>query len=207
MRENVQDKIIIGVTGGFSSGKSTFSAMMSEKGALCIDADELVHDIFSDDASVKAGLMKEFGDGIFLSGALNRKNLREIVFSDRGKLKKLCDIVHPVVMERIRKKIRDAKKPVIVIDAPLLIESGLYREVDIVVVVTASEKVQLKRAKSRGFSKEESRGIMTSQMPIDEKAAHADLVINNDGDIDKLKEGADKLWRMSENLRKKSWIS
>ena len=103
--------------------------------------------------------------------------------------------MHPVIRERIREMVKKSASPVVVIDAPLLIESGLHREVDVVVVVKASDGDQLKRAMNRGYSEEDARNIIKNQLPLSEKLKSADYVIDNDNSVNKITEGVDRIWQ------------
>ena len=105
------------------------------------------------------------------------------------------DILHPPIIERIKKLAKTNEAEIIVIDAPLLIETGLNVFVDIVVVVTALEETLIERAVCRGISPEEAKNILKSQMKLCDKIKFADFVIENDGKIEKIKEGVEKIWQ------------
>ena len=188
-------KKIIGITGSLATGKTLATDIFVSLGAERIDADRIAHSLLEEDEEVKAELIKAFGEGILSGGEIDRKKLRETVFLDKEKLKKLSEVTHPVIIERIKKEVASSPKEVVVIDAPLLIEAGLHDYVDIVVVISSSEETQIKRALERGLTEEEARRIIKNQMPLEEKKKFADYVIDNDEEKEKVKEGVKKIWQ------------
>ena len=188
-------KIIIGITGILASGKSTVSDEFASLGAFKIDADGIAHDLLSGSGAVAEDIKSAFGAAILTQGAIDRKKLGELVFFDTEKLKLFSRIIHPVIIERIRMEIKASTADVVVVDAPLLFEVGLEKEMDMVVVVTASEKNCLKRAVLRGIPEEKARRIMASQMSQEEKSKRADHIIVNDDNIEKIKEGVKRVWQ------------
>lgn len=186
---------IIGVTGGLATGKSTVTELFAALGAVRVDADAISHDILENDGKVKTRVAGLFGEGILTGGRIDRKKLARAVFSDKDELARLCEIMHPVIIERIRREVADSGDNVVVIDAPLLIESGMAGEVDVLVVVTAGVDTQINRAVSRGMGREEARRVIDSQMPLSQKAEQADHIICNEGKIEKIKEGVDRIWQ------------
>ncbi|MGB3057287.1 MAG: dephospho-CoA kinase, partial [Candidatus Omnitrophota bacterium] len=120
----------------------------------------------------------------------------EKVFFDKEKLDELCGILHPAIILRIKEEIKHNKGKAIVVDAPLLIETGLHELMDIVIVVFADYDTQIKRAANRGISEREAKGIITMQMPLTEKVKFADFIIDNNGaDIKTVKEGVEEVWQ------------
>ena len=188
-------KKIIGITGSLATGKTLAADIFVSLGAERIDADRIAHSLLEEDEEVKTGLVEAFGEGILSGSEIDRKKLREAVFLDKEKLKKLSEVTHPVIIERIKKEAASSSKEVVVIDAPLLIEAGLHDYVDIVVVISSSEETQIKRALERGLTEEEARRIIKNQMPLDEKKKFADYVIDNDEEKEKVKEGVKKIWQ------------
>jgi dephospho-CoA kinase len=197
-------KFLIGVTGGFSSGKTTVSDMLVSKGARKINADKIAHEILLNDNNVKKQLIRIFGKDILVDGDIDRQKLSDIVFNDRTSLNILSSVIHPVIVDYIEREIRRSDNEIIVIDAPLLIESGLYRVVDYIVVVASAKKYQLQRGQDRGYGKEKIEKIILNQLSLDEKIEAADFVIKNNQDIDNLKKGVDKLWQILKKKRKKN---
>ncbi|MDP8298924.1 MAG: dephospho-CoA kinase [Candidatus Tantalella remota] len=188
-------KRIIGVTGGLAAGKTTVSSLLADKGALLIDADGISHDLLDKDADVIQKVVSAFGEDILTEGKVDRRKLAGQVFFDREKLEKLCGILHPGIIREIKDRVERSESDVVVIDAPLLLEAGLGEYVDEVVVVTATEDIQVRRAKERGIKEEEARCIISKQMPVSEKVKSADHVIDNGSDIEKIKEGVEKIWQ------------
>ncbi len=197
-------KFLIGVTGGFSSGKSTVSDLLALKGAYKIDADKISHEILINDSFVQDKLVSIFGKDILSSGKIDRRKLGNMVFNDTKALNLLCKIIHPMILEKIKLEVLKADESIIVIDAPLLIESGLHKNVDYIVVVSTEKELQVKRAKNRGYDKNTVEKIISNQFSMSEKIKKADFVLKNDKNIDKLKEGVDKLWQILEKEKKKN---
>lgn len=189
-------RIIIGITGGLATGKTTVAGMFARLGAKKIDADSLAHDILRNDAAVKARLVRIFGDEILTGQRINRKKLAKKVFSKKSELDKLCSILHPVIIRKIKKKIaKTGKGAVIAVDAPLLLETRLDKSMDMVVLVTAKRETQIKRAKERGLTRTEAGRIIARQMPLSEKARFANDVINTDVSLNETKKGVDRIWK------------
>ncbi len=187
--------MIIGVTGGLASGKTTVTDMFVAKGALKIDADEIAHDLLRKNEKIRREVLDTFGDEILSGGQIDRGKLAKETFSDKNNLKKLCGIMHPEIIRIIKERVGAAAKSVVIIDAPLLVEVGLHEFVDMVIVVTANRQTQLKRAIERGISKEEGISIMDNQLPLAEKAKIADYVIDNETDMEETKEGVERIWQ------------
>ncbi len=196
-----KDTVIIGVTGGFGTGKTTVSRLFRKLGAALIDADEIGHLILKKGTPVYKRVIETFGPLIIAkSGEIDRTELGKKVFSDKRALKKLGCITHPTIIREInlsvRSLIKSGKAPVIVIDAPLLIESGLHKIVDYVVVVTTSNQTQLKRIRQKtGLGKREAAKRIRCQIPLRRKAAMADFIIDNEASKRRLKETVKKIWR------------
>jgi len=190
-----KNKIVIGITGGFSSGKTTAVSFFAKKGALRIDADKIAHTILKNDVGVKKKLIKIFGNKILSGDKINRKKLGETAFSDKGEIAQLGSLLHPKITKTILKNIKESKREVVVVDAPLLIETGLSEHMDLVVLVSAARARQLKWAVARGFSVEQVKKIVGYQLPLSFKKAFADFVINNDDTIEKIKKGVDRIWQ------------
>jgi dephospho-CoA kinase len=176
-------KLIIGLTGGFASGKSTVSRCFRDHGALVIDADLLAHRCICPGTRAYRRLLRAFGRGILRPDRrVDRRRLSGIVFSDRKLLRKLNRIVHPEVIREMRKLTLRAKNNLIVFDAPLLLEAGLKKNVDFLVVVKASLANQIKRAAlSMGLKRQEILKRVKAQLPMAKKIRQADFVIDNNG--------------------------
>lgn len=188
--------LIIGLTGGVASGKSLVSEIWKKEGAYIIDADQIARDLVKPYSDSWKDIVNLFGREIVQeNGHINRKRLASIIFSNPEKRELLNNILHPRIKEEIYKRINEIKntdpQAIVVIDAPLLIERGEYREVDRVVIVTSKEEDQIERIKLRnGLQKEEAKKIIDSQMPLSEKLKFADFVITNDGSIEEVRKKA-----------------
>jgi dephospho-CoA kinase len=188
-------KIIIGVTGTFASGKTSVARMIMSMGAAGkVDADEIGHELLSE-RSVIQRITDVFGKGALTGERIDRKKLGKIVFSDKKKLGFLNDIMHPLILGRIKEEVDAVQGGAVVIDAPLLIETKLHKLADIVVVVRTDDDIAEKRAILKGYTKKEIREVRSHQLALPEKLKEADFVIDNNGEIDKTKEGVTELWK------------
>lgn len=176
--------IIIGLTGGIATGKSTISNMFKQKNVKIIDADLISHQVMDKDTPATLEIIKEFGSDIAMAtGHINRKKLGKLVFNDKSKMDKLTSIVHPIIIDEIKKMIEiyivngDA---IVVLDAPLLFESGLDKIVDLTLVVYTTKDIQLERLINRDkISEEYALMKISTQMPLETKIKRADYVIDN----------------------------
>ncbi|MBI2351624.1 MAG: dephospho-CoA kinase [Deltaproteobacteria bacterium] len=193
--------LIIGVTGGFATGKSTVSGYFKEFGACVFDADKIAHDILRKGLPAYRDVVSWLGGRILAKdGSIDRKRLAQIVFRRRKDLERLNRILHPRVKERLR--LRSAalcrKRPdaVAVWDVPLLFESGLDREVDVTVVVNAKPSLQTARGLCRSRLTENDIKLRVKfQMPMDEKIKRADYRIDNNGTLEELKVKVRQVWK------------
>lgn len=182
-KQKKDNKIIIGLTGSFGSGKSTVAGIFASYGARIIDADKIAH------ASVRRGseaykkIISCFGSGIIgKNKEINRKYLAAVVFNNKKLLGKLNRIVHPEVIRIIKMKINSIKKGVIVLDAPLLLEAGLKNAVDKLVVVVIDRGEQVRRLiKKTRLKEQEALKRIKFQIPQDVKLRFANFVIDNSG--------------------------
>lgn len=181
--------VVIGLTGGIASGKSTVSNMFRNQGIRIIDADKISRDVVEIGEPAYQQIVKTFGQDIILDDqTINREKLGAIIFSNDKNRQQLNEIVHPAVRKEMLKqkqeeKERNAKQ--VVLDIPLLFESKLTHMVDVTVLVYVDEQTQLKRLMNRnGYSKEEAMMRIQSQLPLKEKVKLADVIINNNGSIE-----------------------
>ena len=177
--------MLIGLTGGIASGKSLVAGELKRLGAYLIDADEIAREVVKTGLPAYNEIVKEFGEKILNPDkTINRKELGRIVFSNPELRKRLEQITHPRIRKKIEAEISAIKaknpKAVIVVDAALLIEGGLYKKMDKVIVVYADEKTQIKRLTERdGFTIKDAKNRLSAQMPLTEKRRYADFVIEN----------------------------
>jgi len=193
--------IIVGLTGNVGTGKSTVANIFKELGAYVIDWDELAREVVRPHSRAWKEIVEYFGKSILNADlTINRQKLADIVFSDKEKLEKLNQIVHPEVFkedERILNEIKSlAPNAVIIKDIPLLFELTRPVFVDKIVVVSASEQTQLRRLEEKGISREDAQNRMKSQLPLEEKVKSADFVINNDGSLEMTKRQAKEIYSL-----------
>jgi dephospho-CoA kinase len=187
--------VVIGLTGGIGSGKSTVARMLREFGAAVIDADAIVHELQAKGMPMVAELAAAFGPGILTAdGGLDRKALGAIVFADEDGRLRLNQIVHPQVGAEFARRLAaalDAKVPLVVLDIPLLFEgresgkgSAAARNVETTVVVWVPQSVQIERQMQRdACARADAEQRVRAQMPLDRKRALADHVIDNSGSL------------------------
>lgn len=190
--------IKVGLTGSIGTGKSTVSQIFKKLGAYVIDADKVVHKLLENE-KVKREIAEVFGKEVFdTSGKIDKKKLAKIVFNAPEMKKKLEKILHPKVRQEIENFIKEVykrdKNAVIIAEIPLLIETGLYKNYDKIIVVYAPKDLQIKRLLSKGFSKEEALSRINSQIDIEEKLKYADIVIENTGSLEELEEKVKKVY-------------
>ena len=180
---------IIGLCGGSGSGKGAVCDLFLELGIPSIDTDALYHKMTSSDSPCLRALAREFGESIIdVHGKLDRAVLRGIVFSSDGenKRKKLNEIAHKYILDRTREIIKEyecAGKRAVIVDAPLLFESGFNKECDFILCVTADEKIRVKRIVLRdGISEEDAYKRISSQITTEELLSKSDAFITNNGD-------------------------
>lgn len=180
--------LLVGLTGGIATGKSTVSELFRMLGAVVIDADQLARDVVEPGQPALAEIARAFGDHVLdAGGRLDRKALGAVVFADPARRRRLEAIVHPRIRQRLARRLADLTEEgfrgLVVFDAPVIVESGFHREMDKLVVVTADEATQLARLKAReGIGDDEARRRIACQLPLAEKVALADYVIDNSGD-------------------------
>jgi dephospho-CoA kinase len=178
---------LIGLTGGIATGKSTFAAALRALGAPVIDADGLARAAVAKGTPGLAEVVAAFGEGVLgPDGELDRRRMAERIFADPGARARLESIVHPRVralFQQERERLAAEGNAVAFYDVPLLYEVGLDREVDLVIVVWAPREAQVARIAARdGLPPAQAEARLAAQLPIDEKAARADVVVVNDGD-------------------------
>jgi len=181
----------VGLTGGIASGKSAVSRLLAEKGFSVIDADQVARDIVRPGSNCYRAIIERFGTDILEKNeSINRKKLGSIVFADTRARKDLEAITHPVIRTRIWKLIHDletAGVEMVFVEAALLVETGMYKDYDVLVVVGAAPEVQIQRIMRRdGLSPEEAQRRIASQLSVEKKCELADYVIANDGSLDEL---------------------
>ncbi|MBA3349243.1 MAG: dephospho-CoA kinase [Actinobacteria bacterium] len=195
--------LVVGLTGGIGSGKSTLGALLAVRGAHLIDADELGRLALEPGQPAWHAVVGQFGKEILIPGTmvLDRRRLADMVFADTHKLAVLNEIVHPVILARIADVLEslEGTDSIVVIDAALLYEIGLAEAVGRLIVVVAESDIRIERLmRDRDMTQEEVQARIDAQADSSEAAAKADFVVRNDWTIEKLEAEAQRLW---EHLR------
>ena len=190
--------LLVGLTGGIAAGKSTVSATLAELGAEIIDADLIARQVVMPGERAWHKLREHFGPGVFRpDGQVDRERLAEVVFADKAKLTVLNEITHPDIFARVAERLERShdREVVVVIDAALLIETGLADRVDVVVVVDAGdEEEQVRRLVATGMGERDARARVAAQLPAEQRLARADLVVENHGSLDELTARVEEVW-------------
>ena len=189
----------IGLTGGIGTGKSLVTSFLQEQGANVINADLLGHEAYLPGTVGFKQVVSEFGEDIVgEDGHVDRQKLGPIVFSDPSNMDRLNAIMHPLIKDMIQTQLDDVEgkgQLIAIVEAAVLIEAGWESLFDEVWVVTADEEEVISRLASRnGLSREDSQKRINSQMTSIERSAHGDVVINNTGSVEDLKENVESLW-------------
>ena len=189
--------LLVGLTGGIGSGKSTAARMLAARGAVVLDADTLARQVVEPGTTGFDAVLARFGDEVrSADGSLDRARVAGMVFADPRARHDLEAIVHP----RVRARIAEAaaahadSDAVVVVDSPLLIETGAHESFPVVVVVIAPDDVRLARLTARGMGEADARARMVAQMPLEEKASHAHVVLDNGGSEADLEAQVTRLW-------------
>ena len=192
--------MVVGLTGGIASGKNTVAVMFNALGAEIIDADKIANDLINvrvDRDNIPAKIVGFFGEDILNnSGMIDKKSLADIVFKDRKKLEYLNSIMHPEIISIIKDKIALPRNGVVIINAPLIVETEAISLVDKLIVVSVSTENQIIRLRARSsLTKEEACQRIDAQLPIKEKEKFADFVIDNNGRLEETEKQVKKIWK------------
>jgi dephospho-CoA kinase len=199
-----QKQAPVGLTGSIATGKSTVSRMLAELGAIIIDADKIAFDAVLKGKPACRKITDYFGECILQeNGEIDRKALGDIIFNDPDKKQVLNSIVHPEVFSEMARQVNEAEKnpgAVIILDVPLLIESGMHRGMSDVILVYAPEDIQLERLMVRdNIDRASAMAKIRSQMPVDEKKKYATIVIDNSLNVNETYVQAVKVFDMLKN--------
>ena len=190
--------LLVGLTGGIGSGKSTVARLLEKRGAVVFDADLLAREAVEPGTPGHASVIERFGaDVLAPGGELDREALASVVFADPSARRDLEEIVHPEVRRLFAEgseAYRDTDR-VVVFSAPLLVETGMHTAFEILVVVSATVATQIERLmRQRGMSESSIRARIEAQAPLEDKAAVADFLVDNEGMLDELESQVDRLW-------------
>ena len=190
--------LLVGLTGGIGSGKSTVARLLERRGAVVIDADQLAREAVARGTSAFDRVVDTFGRGVLKpDGDLDRVRLAAIIFSDPERRAALEAIVHPEVARRFGERVEELRDSgrVVVYVSPLLVELGLAPAFDVVVIVTASPHLRVSRvASDRGLSPDDVRARMAAQAADEQRMEVADVLVDNDGSLADLEPQIDRLW-------------
>lgn len=190
--------LLVGLTGGIGSGKSTVARLLEKRGAVVFDADLLAREAVEPGTPGHAAVIERFGaDVLAPGGELDREALASIVFADPAARRDLEQIVHPEVRRLFAEgseAYRDTDR-VVVFSAPLLVETGMHTAFEVLVVVSATVATQIERLmRQRGMSEPSIRARIDAQAPLEDKAAAADFLVDNEGSLDELESQVEQLW-------------
>jgi dephospho-CoA kinase len=175
----------VALTGGIATGKSYVLEQFRRRGVPCLDADELSHGVMAPGTEATAAIVERFGDVLAPDGAVDRKKLGPIVFADSAARRDLEAIVHPAVYRAIEAGLRAFERiggsPLVVVDIPLLYETGRAAEFSCVIATVCSPAMQLDRLLARGLSPDAAAQRLAAQLPAEDKARRADFVIRTEG--------------------------
>lgn len=179
--------LLVGLTGGLATGKSTVSAILRSLGCVVLDADQLARDVVAPGEPALAAIVEAFGrDVLGPDGALDRKRLGALVFTDPDRRRRLEAITHPAIRDRFLARLAELEaqgfEGIVVWDAPVMIETGGHRAMEKLVVVVADAAAQRARALARDGDAADAERKIANQMPLADKTKLADYVIDNSGD-------------------------
>ncbi|MEX2204456.1 MAG: dephospho-CoA kinase [Actinomycetota bacterium] len=190
--------LLVGLTGGIGSGKSTVAHLLERRGAVVFDADALARKAVEPGTPGHDAVVERFGANVLAPGGeLDREALASIVFADPAARRDLEAIVHPEVRRMFAdgcEAYRDTDR-VVVFSAPLLVETGMHTAFEVLVLVSTPVETQIERLlRNRAMSEEQVRARIGAQAPLEEKAAIADVIVDNEGDLEDLEAQVDSLW-------------
>lgn len=202
MTASLQRPLVIGLTGGIGSGKTTVCSLFAKRGVEIIDADQVSRKLVLPGSVALMQLEENFGKEILLAdGSLNRTRLRQMAFSDSGVRQKIEAILHPQIRSAIVQQIARSNSSWLILAAPLLLEHGSYNFVDRVLVVDADEAQQIARTSARdNCSSEEVQRIMQTQWTREQRLQRADDIISNNGNAAELEQQINTLYQQYESL-------
>ena len=193
--------MIIGITGGIASGKTEVARVFQKKGAVIISGDEIGKEVVEKNPALLKKLVQTFGKGILNSKSrLNRRKLGELAFASEKNKEKLNRIVHPYLLKELKHEItkfRKARKKreILVVDAALIVEWKLYKNLDKLILVTSPKEKRVQRLKSLKFSETETLNRIKRQLTDKQRKKYSDLVISNHGSLKGLKNKALAVWK------------
>jgi dephospho-CoA kinase len=190
--------LLVGLTGGIGAGKTTVARMLEERGAVVFDADVLARDAIAPGTPGHDRVVERFGPNVLAPGGdIDREALASVVFSDPAARRDLEAIVHPEVRRLFAESTEEFRDTdaVVVFSAPLLVETGMHTAFEVLIVVSAPVETQVDRLlRDRGMSEPAIRGRIGAQLPLEEKAEVADILIDNEGTVEELEGQVERVW-------------
>lgn len=194
-RQLSQKRLLVGIGGNIGAGKTTVANELRRYGAKVIDADEIGRSLLSRGGEEYKKLVEAFGKGILnKNGEIDRKALGQLAFSSRKNLKKLNAIMHPSLLRRLKEEINKFKEGLVVVDAALLFAWGLHKQMDVAILVTAPDRIKVKRMAKLGLEEEEAAQRLKLQGADTKFWSCADFVLENQGSLAELKRKTRALW-------------
>lgn len=202
--ENVDHRrpCTVGLTGGLATGKSTVARILETRGIPVFDADATVHELYEPGGAGAAAVADLFGAAVLDDeGGVVRAALSEMVLGNAAARLRLENAIHPMVRTAVKEwLVSISDRPVAVVEAALLAETGYYREYDVLMVVWCDQHQQLQRALERGVPAEHARALINAQLPMAEKKELADVLVDNRGDLEDLTSEVDRAWSLVHRL-------
>ncbi len=187
LKEACRGKYIVGLTGGFGSGKSTVAKFLQEKGVFVLSADVIAHGVFQKDHKVGQKIAKAFPEAVTESGEFDLKKIAQIIFSNPLKKEVLENLIHPYVLQHFKEELPRRREDIVVLEVPLLFETGWDQMCHFTIAMSVEPSVAIERLKARGYSQSEAQERMNSQLSNSERERKADVVIQNNGTLKSLK--------------------
>ena len=189
--------LIVALTGGIGSGKSTVGSIFAGLGAVMVDSDQIAREVVERGSEGFNLVIAQFGDGILKNGDINRSALGELVFSNQDKLRKLEAITHPLIRQAFAKIVDESPKDSIIINQiPLLFESRHEYNFDFIITVSVLDSVRRERLLARGLSQNQIQSRLNAQASDIQRESIADLIIENSGDLAALTQEVERVWQL-----------
>ena len=189
--------LIVALTGGIGSGKSTVGSIFAGLGAVMVDSDQIAREVVERGSEGFNLVVAQFGDGILKNGDINRSALGELVFGDQDKLHKLEAITHPLIRQEFSRIVEESPKDSIIINQiPLLVESKHEYNFDFVITISVSDSVRIERLLARGLSQSQIQARLNAQASDIQRESIADHVIENSGDLTALTQEVERVWHL-----------
>ncbi|MCX8070063.1 MAG: dephospho-CoA kinase [Thermodesulfovibrionales bacterium] len=191
---------LIGLTGNIGMGKSTAGKYFSQLGALVIDTDNIVRELFNN-KEVQDSLVRLFGDHIISQGIVNKNAISDVVFKSEDKRQALEDLLHPLVFEKLNEIITENKdREMIIVEAPIIFERGYEDKFDYVINVFCSNDLAIDRLVKKGYTRQQAQQRLSTQMPYNKKNELADFTIDNNSNEGHLKDEVKKIFLQLERI-------